>query len=173
MAAQSLRETRSRGWQAGQWPLGFAALLAGATVLPPAHAQPPAGPAHCDVLIETVGGAHRFRAELAATPEQRAEGLQGRTRLADDAGMLFDFGTPQAVAMWMKNTPISLDMLFIAGDGRVAAIAERTVPYSLDTIAAPAPVRAVLEVRGGTAQRIGLKAGARLTSPCLVNAPPP
>ncbi len=171
MTIQSDRDDRSYGWPAGLWALALATLLAGATVRLPANAQPPAGPAHCDVLLETVGGAHRIRAELAATPEQRAQGLQGRTGLADDAGMLFDFGTPQPVAMWMKNTPIALDMLFIASDGRVAAIAERTVPYSLDTIAAPAPVRAVLEVKAGTAQRIGLKAGDPVTSPCLGDDP--
>lgn len=130
-------------------------------------------PRLCDVVVAGAGGQHHFRVELANTPEQRMQGLQGRHALADNGGMLFDFGAPQWVAMWMKDTPLPLDMLFIDGTGRVVAIAERTVPFSLATIAAPAPVRAVLEVAGGSAARLGLNPGDIVTSPCLGQPAPP
>ena len=73
--------------------------------------------------------------------------------------MLFDFGNPQPVSMWMKNTYISLDMLFIRSDGSIAYVAENTVPQSLDVIGVREPVRGVLELAGGTAKRMGLRAG--------------
>ena len=79
--------------------------------------------------------------------------------------MLFDFGKPRAVAMWMKNTRISLDMIFADDRGKVIAVAEDTVPFSTDTISVNEPVRAVLEVNAGTARRIGLKPGGRLIHP--------
>jgi uncharacterized membrane protein (UPF0127 family) len=73
--------------------------------------------------------------------------------------MLFDFGQPRPVAMWMKNTYISLDMLFIRSDGTIAYIAENTVPKSLDTIGVNEPILAVLELAGGSAKRLGIRAG--------------
>jgi uncharacterized membrane protein (UPF0127 family) len=79
--------------------------------------------------------------------------------------MLFDFGEDKPVTMWMRNTLIPLDMLFIANDGRVVGIKERAVPQSSDIIAAPEPVRGVLELNGGTAQRLGLSAGDRVVHP--------
>ncbi|TAN46963.1 MAG: DUF192 domain-containing protein, partial [Rhodospirillales bacterium] len=103
-----------------------------------------------------------FKAEIAATPNARAKGLMFRRELAPDAGMLFDFFQPQPVTMWMKNTLIPLDMLFIMDDGRIANLAERTVPGSLTPIPADEPVRFVLELNGGTAARLGLKAGDRV-----------
>ncbi len=82
-----------------------------------------------------------------------------RRSLAADAGMLFDYGDPQPVAMWMKNTLIPLDMVFIGKDGTVVDFRERAVPMSLDTIEPKVPARAVLEVNAGTAQRLGLQVG--------------
>jgi uncharacterized membrane protein (UPF0127 family) len=167
--------SRRRGWRSGiaAAAAGIFASLAFAASAASETLRSPAGFAVCDVTLESSGIAHRFRAEVADTPETRMQGLQGRSQLAADHGMLFDFGRPQPVAMWMKNTPISLDMLFIDAAGRVVGIAERTVPYSLATIAAPGAVRAVLEVPGGTVQRIGLKPGGRLIAPCLSDLPPP
>src|SRR5690242_10001702 len=107
-----------------------------------------------DLTIETAGGPRKFHVELATTPPQLEQGLMFRRTLAPDAGMLFDFKTPSPVTMWMKNTFIPLDMLFIDAAGRVISIAERTVPHSLDLVAATAPARAVLEVNGGTAARL-------------------
>jgi len=111
------------------------------------------------------GTRHAFTVEVAATPDQLAQGLMYRQKLAADAGMLFDFGAPRPVSMWMKNTLIPLDMLFIAADGRVLGIAQRTVPHSQALIESPGPVKAVLELNGGTASRLGLKAGDRVVHP--------
>jgi uncharacterized membrane protein (UPF0127 family) len=82
-----------------------------------------------------------------------------RQRLPEDRGMLFDFGQPRPVAMWMKNTYVPLDMVFIRADGTVAYVAENTVPKSLEAIGVREPMRAVLELAAGTAKRIGLRAG--------------
>ncbi|MGE0258135.1 MAG: DUF192 domain-containing protein [Alphaproteobacteria bacterium] len=123
-----------------------------------------------EVTIESAGGPHKFTVEIATTPAQMEQGLMFRRTLAPDAGMLFVFKTPSKAAMWMKNTVIPLDMLFIDAQGRVINIAERRVPESLDTIGADAPARAVLELNGGTAQRLGIKPGDRVSSPALGNA---
>ncbi len=117
------------------------------------------------LVIESGGQRHSFTVELADNDERRALGLMYRTALAPDAGMLFDFKADQPVSMWMRNTRIPLDMLFVARDGRIVNIAQRTVPFSETTIPSRGPVRAVLEVAGGTAERLGLKPGDRLVHP--------
>jgi uncharacterized protein len=109
--------------------------------------------------ITTQSGTHRFMVEFADTPDRRAVGLMHRPAMATDHGMLFDFKTDAPVAMWMRNTRIPLDMLFIARDGRIVNIAERAVPFSETTIPSKGPVRAVLELNGGTAARLGIKPG--------------
>jgi uncharacterized protein len=111
------------------------------------------------VTVATAGGATMFTVEIADTDELRERGLMFRQRLPRDRGMLFDFGQPQPVAMWMKNTYMPLDMVFIRPDGSIAYVAENTVPQSLDVIGVREPVLAVLELAGGTARRIGLRAG--------------
>ena len=111
------------------------------------------------LTVATEAGATMFTVEIADTPGLQERGLMFRQRLPDDRGMLFDFGQPKQVAMWMKNTLISLDMVFIRADGTVAGIAENTKPQSLDVLGVQEPVLAVLEVAGGTAKRIGLKPG--------------
>ncbi len=108
------------------------------------------------------GASHAFAVEIAATDAERAKGLMFRRELAVNAGMLFDFATPQPVTMWMKNTLLPLDMLFVAEDGRVVNIAERTVPGSLAAISSDEPVRFVIEINGGTASRLRLRAGDRV-----------
>jgi uncharacterized membrane protein (UPF0127 family) len=115
--------------------------------------------------ISTQSGTHRFMVEFADTPERRAVGLMHRQSMAADHGMLFDFKVDAPVAMWMRNTRIPLDMLFIARDGRIVNIAERAVPFSETTIPSKGPVRGVLELNGGTAARLGIKAGDRVTHP--------
>lgn len=125
------------------------------------------------LAIETADGKmHRFKVELAATPEERARGLMFRRTLASDSGMLFDFGRAEQVAMWMKNTLIPLDMLFIAGDGAVVNIAQRTVPGSLTPIPAARPVRFVLELPGGTSSRLGIKPGDKVEHALMGNTAP-
>ncbi len=152
-------------------------LLAGLSlVLPalPACAQQATAPLQTTgIEILTASGAHRFRVELALTPEQQAQGLMYRRELAADAGMLFDYGADRpGIAMWMKNTFIPLDMLFIKANGEILNIAERTVPQSLATIAAAGPVRAVLEVNGGTVSRLKIRPGDKVVHPIFGNARP-
>ena len=120
--------------------------------------------------VESAGGRHQFTVELATTPAQMEQGLMFRRSVAPDAGMLFDFKTPSMAAMWMKNTLIPLDMLFVDAQGRIVNIHERAVPGSLDPIGAAAPVRAVLELNGGTAARLGIRPGDQVVFPIFGNA---
>ncbi|WP_244625078.1 DUF192 domain-containing protein [Rhizobium daejeonense] len=114
--------------------------------------------------IDMPGGkSHEFQVELALNPEQRERGLMYREKLGDDEGMIFDFGLERDVMMWMKNTPLSLDMLFIDGAGRVRRVASRAVPYSESIISSGGPVRFVLEIRGGRAAELGIAPGALVT----------
>jgi uncharacterized protein len=103
-----------------------------------------------------------FTTEIADTEELRERGLMFRHILPEDRAMLFDFGKPRPVSMWMKNTIVSLDMIFIRSDGTIAAIAENTVPKSLDVVSVTSPVRGVLEVTAGTVKRLGLKVNDRV-----------
>lgn len=114
------------------------------------------------VEIITRSGVHVFEVELALTPEQRSTGLMNRKELPRGRGMLFDFEGEGPVAMWMKNTYVSLDMIFIRADGRIARIAENTIPLSEAIIPSGAPVKAVLEVVAGTAKRLGIAPGDRV-----------
>jgi uncharacterized membrane protein (UPF0127 family) len=98
------------------------------------------------------------------------QGLMFRKNLAPNAGMLFDYRAPSMAAMWMKNTLIPLDMLFVDQQGRIINIHERAVPGSLDPIAAAAPARAVIELNGGTAAHLGIKPGDRVIFPIFGNA---
>ena len=111
------------------------------------------------LTIDTDHGPQVFTVELATTSEQMERGLMFRRNLPPDAGMLFVYPESQRVAFWMKNTLIPLDMLFIAGDNKVSRIVERTVPLSETPISSVGEVRAVLEVNGGTAARLGIKPG--------------
>jgi uncharacterized protein len=115
--------------------------------------------------IVSQSGVHVFSVELATTDEERERGLMFRKELPDGRGMLFDFETDRNVAMWMKNTLIPLDMIFIRGDGRIANIAENTEPMSTRIIPSRGAVRAVLEVAGGTAKRLGIAVGDRVAHP--------
>ena len=115
--------------------------------------------------ITTSTGTHRFSVEVMRTDEQRARGLMHRRYMAQDRGMLFDFKREEPVAMWMKNTYLSLDMVFIDRSGKVVNVAENTEPLSERIIPSAAPVLAVLELNAGTARRIGLKAGDHLRHP--------
>jgi uncharacterized membrane protein (UPF0127 family) len=115
--------------------------------------------------IATQSGVHVFAVELAVTDEQRARGLMFRKELPEGRGMLFDFKRDEEVAMWMENTYVSLDMLFVERDGRIRRIAENTEPLSRRTIPSGGPVRAVLEVVAGTARKLGIRPGDRIAHP--------
>jgi hypothetical protein len=125
-----------------------------------------AGPAWAATIepleIITRSGVHVFEVELAITDDERAKGLMHRRELPAGRGMLFDFGRDQMVAMWMKNTFVSLDMIFIRADGRIAHIAESTTPHSEAIISSRAPVRGVLEVVAGTAKKLGIQPGDKV-----------
>ncbi len=111
------------------------------------------------VLRSADGTAHEFEVELALTSAQHAQGLMFRRQMAGDAGMLFIYPSQRMRYMWMKNTLIPLDMLFIDKSGRVVHLVERAVPKSLQTISSNEPVLAVLELNGGTASRLNLGIG--------------
>lgn len=123
------------------------------------------------VIVTRDGTRHAFRVEMAIDPQQQMVGLMFRPEVKPDEGMLFDWGTPRESAMWMRNTITSLDMLFIAADGRIHRIAERTVPHSLATIESRGPVRATLELAAGTAERLGIRVGDRVEQRIFGNAP--
>ncbi|MCK1654027.1 DUF192 domain-containing protein [Bradyrhizobium sp. 149] len=115
--------------------------------------------------IVTRNGVQVFSVEMATTEEEKQTGLMYRKELADGKGMLFDFNPEQEVSMWMKNTYVSLDMIFIRADGRILRIAENTEPMSTKIISSRGPARAVLEVVAGTAQKYGIRAGDRVGHP--------
>ena len=144
----------------------LAAFMAapGYDLLPPPAGAKAAEPFERDVadILAADGRRHRFRVEIVSTPQDRAQGLQGRKKLDPDAGMLFDFGVPLPVYMWMKNTYIALDMIFIAPDGRIVNIARGTTPESLAIIESAGPVRAGLEVPAGTTARLGIRPGDKV-----------
>jgi uncharacterized membrane protein (UPF0127 family) len=116
------------------------------------------------LTIRSATGKHRFTVEIAATPDQQERGLMFRRSLAPDAGMIFPYAPAQDVAFWMKNTLIPLDMIFIRADGRIARIANAE-PMSLEPVPSGEPVVAVLEIAGGRAAELGIKAGDRVEWP--------
>jgi uncharacterized membrane protein (UPF0127 family) len=119
------------------------------------------------LVITTRNAQHVFTIEIARTPAQMQRGLMFRSYLAPDHGMLFLYEEDRPVSFWMKNTLIPLDLLFADASGRIVRIAERTVPLSTELISSEEPVRAVLEVNGGTASRLQVKVGDRLLHPTL------
>lgn len=110
-------------------------------------------------------GRHEFSVELADTPESRARGLMYRRSMPEDHGMLFDFGRVDMVSMWMRNTYIPLDMLFVRADGSIARIASDTEPLSERPISSGEPVLAVFEINAGIADRLGIAPGDRIVHP--------
>jgi uncharacterized membrane protein (UPF0127 family) len=117
------------------------------------------------VTIAAQNGDQRFAVELANTPAQRDRGLMFKTRLPERQGMLFNFGRDQEIRMWMKNTLIPLDMIFIQSDGRIHRIEQNTKPGSLRPISSNGPVRAVLELRAGTSKKYDIAPGDRVIHP--------
>ena len=116
-------------------------------------------------IITAAGDTHRLPAWVVSTREQRARGLMHVPAMPAGRGMLFLYPEADFVSMWMKNTLIPLDMLFIAPDGRITDLAADTAPQSLRVIPSSAPVTAVLELNAGTARRLGIRPGDRVTYP--------
>ena len=159
--------------------VGIAVLLAALMVVVlavalserrPVSAQDTTSFARTSVAIETQSGLYRFTVELAQTPSQLARGLMGRRSLAADAGMLFIYPRSRRATMWMKDTLLPLDMLFVRSDGVVDSVVERTTPMSLASIRAQGPVQAVVEVNAGTVKRLQIKAGDRVIHELFGNA---
>ncbi len=122
-------------------------------------------------MLRTESGTHSYSIEVAVTDVEKARGLMFRRSLSQDSGMLFLYDPPQAVTMWMRNTYIPLDMIFITPDGLVHRIEANTEPFSTDVIASGGTVAAVLELNAGQADKIGLKPGDRVIYPGLFPEP--
>ena len=154
------RDVNSRRLGAGFW---FAVVLVVALC-------PIAGPAAWAANVQpleivTKSGVQVFSVEMATTEEEKSTGLMYRKELPDGRGMLFDFSPAQEVSMWMKNTFIPLDMIFIRADGRILRIAENTEPQSTRIIGSGGLARGVLEVIAGTAKKYGIEPGDRVAHP--------
>ena len=149
---------------------GLAALASGRSV--PAQTGPqPRLPEEALIIVTRDGSRHEFRVEMAIDPQQQSVGLMFREQVGAAEGMLFDWGAPRESSMWMRNTIAPLDMVFIAAEGRIHRIAERTVPYSLAPVDSRGPVRATLELAAGTAERLGLRVGDRVLQRIFGTAP--
>jgi uncharacterized membrane protein (UPF0127 family) len=120
-----------------------------------------------DVRVESAGGSHVFHVWIADTEPRREQGLMHVKRLKAAGGMLFVFPSAQAQSFWMKNTLIPLDLLFIASDGRIIRIAANAKPMSEATIDSMGVVREVLEIAGGTAERLAITAGDHVSHPAF------
>jgi uncharacterized membrane protein (UPF0127 family) len=141
-------------------------LAAASAVLLFVCANPPARAASVQPLeIVTKSGVQVFSVEMATTEEEKTTGLMYRKELPDGKGMLFDFSPEQQISMWMKNTYIPLDMIFIRADGRILRIAENTEPLSTKIISSGGLAKGVLEVIAGTAQKYGIQPGDRVAHP--------
>ncbi|MGQ0685715.1 DUF192 domain-containing protein [Bradyrhizobium sp.] len=152
---------RNSGWRAARLWLAVALIAVSAAL-----AGTPARAASFGTLeIATRNGVHIFSVEMATTEDEKSKGLMYRRELADGKGMLFDFSPEQQISMWMKNTYISLDMIFIRADGRILRIAENTEPESTKIISSGGLARGVLEVPAGTAQKYGIAPGDRVSHP--------
>jgi len=119
--------------------------------------------------IVTAVATHAFKVEVRDTPEGREVGLMHRRSMPEDHGMLFDFEREAPVAMWMKNTLIPLDMVFIRADGSIARVARQTEPMSTRIIASDEPVRYVLELNAGVTDNLGIRSGDRVKHPSIAD----
>ena len=105
---------------------------------------------------------HIFKVEVAATPQDQAKGLMFRTEMGPDEGMIFPRDEYAQASFWMKNTPLSLDIIFVGTDGRISNIAANTVPYSLQSVTSDGIASAVLELNAGRAAELGIVAGNKV-----------
>lgn len=113
------------------------------------------------------GGMARFTVEIADEPEERARGLMFREDLPESHGMLFLFDRVAPVSFWMRNTPLPLDLIFLRADGTVRRVTEDAVPFSDASMPSGGPVRAVLEINAGLAERFGIEEGSEMRHPAF------
>ena len=153
--------------------VAIAALLAvgaGAALVGPGTAW--SGPMKRETLVvATTSGKADISTEIALTVAEQEQGLMFRTSIGDSEGMLFIYDKPQIIQMWMHNTYVSLDMVFVAADGTVLRITPDTEPLSDRVISSGSKASAVLELKAGTAMRIGLKPGDHIQSPSFHPTP--
>lgn len=143
-----------------------------ADVLPaPDDTPPPVEFRTTPLILETANGTHAFTVEVAETPEQRARGLMFREVMSGDAGMIFDYQRDLEISMWMKNTILPLDMVFISADGTVFSVKKGAEPYSLAHISSGGKVRAVLEINAGVADMLQIAPGDRVRHEIFGNGP--
>lgn len=121
------------------------------------------------LVVTTRNGQHEFQVEVASTDVQRAKGLMHREEMAESAGMLFVFEASGDRYFWMKNTPLSLDIIFISDGGRIVRIAEDTVPFSEKIIPSRLPAKYVLELNAGTSMKLGISEGDLVSAPSMSN----
>jgi uncharacterized membrane protein (UPF0127 family) len=121
------------------------------------------------LIAETAGGKRSFTIEIADDQSERSAGLMFRESMDEDHGMLFVFPETRDLAFWMKNTPMPLDLIFIAEDGRIRGILPGE-PFSEAQISPGAPARFVLELKRGTAEKAGIKDGDRIRHPAIDDA---
>ena len=124
------------------------------------------------LVLKTASGDHNFNIEVMITNQERALGLMFRRSLPENGGMLFLYDPPQPAAMWMKNTLIPLDMVFISAEGKVHRIEQNTEPFSTALISSDGAVVGVLELNAGEAEKIGLKRGDKVVYPGLAKGAP-
>lgn len=128
-----------------------------------AAAHPVSGLEVVPLTVTTPGGTvHRFRVEVARTPQEQSRGLMFRTEMGPNEGMLFPYEVPRTLSFWMKNTVLSLDLIFIDAEHRVINVAANAEPYSERPILSDAPGIAVLELNGGRAAELGIVAGSKV-----------
>lgn len=149
--------------------VGFACFsVAIASTLPPRPDHLPI----TTIVIDAANGPARFETELASDSASQEKGLMFRTKMAANAGMLFDFHKPDFQVFWMKNTVLPLDMIFIRADGTISSIAPNTTPYSETPIPSTERVRAVLEINGGRSAQLGIEPGQHVHNLIFGNALP-
>ena len=112
-----------------------------------------------EIVIISRSGDHKFIVDIATTPSQRQLGLMFRQHMRPNHGMLFNFGEAKLISMWMKNTLISLDMLFVDSDGTILQIEQKTTPLSLDKISGTLPAMSVIELNAGVTAKLGIFEG--------------
>lgn len=162
-----MRLTRSSF--AAAFLLVFAACSQGgadATAKPspaPAAVHPESGLPVVPLTVTSAKGKHVFKVEVAATPQQQEKGLMFRTKMGADEGMIFPNNPPRRAAFWMRNTVIPLDIIFVGADHRILNIAANAVPYDETPLPSTGPAAGVLELNGGRAAQLGIKAGDKVT----------
>ena len=120
-----------------------------------------------NLMVSTEAGDVVYEVEIADTDPERSAGLMFRVDFPKSRAMLFDFGQTRAVSMWMKNTPLPLDMVFVDETGLVVGVAASTTPQSFHIISAPQPIRYVLEINAGQTTENNIKKGSQLKHPLI------